>query len=479
MYRKNCSVHSVCGTGRESALRGLLLRRGFLFAVFIGLLSFGGAAAGTTWYVDSSVSVSGDGQSWETAFRTIEEGMEAASDGATIIVARGVYFENVRFGGRNVILRSTDPLDPEVVGATIIDGGKAGPVVSFEGSEDETCVVSGFTIRNGDDSTSSGGGICGAASASPVHTRAAIRNNTITGNSARNGGGIALCDGSIENNTISGNSATLHGGGLYQCGGTIANNRVTGNTAVQGSGGGMTYCHGTIRNVLLAGNSAGSCGGGIGLCEGAIENDTVCANAAVLHGAGLYRCKGTIQGCIVWGNKLPYRELPVYDSSIPTYSCIEGWAEGGEGNRSDDPRFVDPDGPDDNSKTYEDNNYRLAGASPCIDAGSNAGWMTNAVDLDGDPRIAFGRSSLTVDMGAFEHYTCRFVQVIGTLNGEGGILIGTWASRSGKTYTVWSSPDLSAGEWTQEAVVASKGATTFWVDRSPLGRRKFYRVELQ
>ncbi|MDD5482077.1 MAG: choice-of-anchor Q domain-containing protein [Kiritimatiellae bacterium] len=43
-------------------------------------------------------------------------------------------------------------------------------------------------------------------------------------------------------------------------------------------------------------------------------------------------------------------------------------------------------------------NFRLANDSPCVNSGTNQDWMTNAVDLDGSPRIRYGR----VDMGAYE-----------------------------------------------------------------------------
>lgn len=115
--------------------------------VFIMCVSLG--ACGATWYVDGSTPEFGDGSSWETPLETIQEGIDAASDGHTVIVAEGTYNENIRFKGKNIVLRSKDPTSPIVVKNTIIDGTQAGSVVTFAGTEDETCVLSGFTIRNG------------------------------------------------------------------------------------------------------------------------------------------------------------------------------------------------------------------------------------------------------------------------------------------------------------------------------------------
>jgi len=83
--------------------------------------------------------------------------------------------------------------------------------------------------------------------------------------------------------------------------------------------------------------------------------------------------------------------IQLHASSVPSYSCIQEWAAGGEGNISEDPQFVAPDGPD--------NDYRLSSGSPCIDGGVNEDWMWGAVDLDGNPRILYGTFSLMVDIG--------------------------------------------------------------------------------
>jgi len=40
-------------------------------------------------------------------------------DGDSIILAPGIYYENIHFSGKAITLRSTDPHDPNVVAATI------------------------------------------------------------------------------------------------------------------------------------------------------------------------------------------------------------------------------------------------------------------------------------------------------------------------------------------------------------------------
>ncbi|MDP2898230.1 MAG: hypothetical protein Q8Q12_16970, partial [bacterium] len=200
-------------------MKSLVFTAGLLCSLFFFPVSSPILAA--TRYVDGSASGSGDGTSWNTAFRTIQEGIAAASDGDTVIVAQGLYVENIRFHGKNILLTSTDPLDASVVSGTIIDGNQAGSVVTFSGAETETCVFSGFTVRNG--SAERGGGICGG-----THEKrclASVFDNVISHNSASVwGGGIAYCDGMIQSNVIAYNSVGDGGAGLYYCGGTIKNN---------------------------------------------------------------------------------------------------------------------------------------------------------------------------------------------------------------------------------------------------------------
>ena len=291
---------------------------------------------------------------------------------------------------------------------------------------------------------------------------ATIQNNTIASNSGYLGGGLCDCGGTIQNNTIMGNSATgdySRGGGLYGCDGAIQNNTIVGNSAGY-SGGGLDRCNGTIRNNTITANSA-ACGGGLYDCGGIIQNNTITGNSATYARGGLDACNGAIQNCIIWGNTAPSGPQ-LYRSSIPTYSCIEGWTWGGERNIAADPLFVDAQAHD----------YRLQVGSPCIDAGKNEDWLWTVTDLDGNPRVWNG----TVDMGAYEYGSWLFSITRVIMTGTGALQL-TWTSRPPDEYAIWSCDDLSSANWTQEQTVPSAGDFTSWTDPSPGGSRKFYRVE--
>ncbi len=368
------------------------------FGILLSLCVCGMAPA-AMWYVDGSVSETGDGTSWETAFETIQEGIDVAEDGDTVIVAPGTYVENVRLKGKNVTLTGIYPPDPDVVANTIIDGNRAGPVVTFAGTENETCVLTGFTIQNGE-SADGGGGILGGGW--DDGTRATIRNNIIARNRAGAdccGGGLVYCHGLIQKNVITGNSAGYGGGGLAYCHGTIAGNRITDNSAESGGGiydcdglirdnvisgnscwnhgGGIVYCDGMIGNNVISQNSGGD-GGGLYECDGTILNNTIVGNSARSTGGGLCQCDGVIRNCIIWGNE---GRNQVEDCVEPSYSCVQHWAGRGEGNMSYSPYFVD----------MANGDYHLKSWSPCIDAGDPSS------DFSKEPRPNGGR----INMGAY------------------------------------------------------------------------------
>ena len=398
-------------------------------------------------------------------FATIQRGINAATDDDTVIVARGTYVENVNFDGKNIVLTSTNPLDWSVVASTMIDGNQSGSVVAFDSTEDERCILSGFTIRNGtgndfvspSDTYPGGGGILGGEHYES-RTRATIQNNLIVGNIAHDGAGIALCDGLIRNNVLIGNHAnpSWPGGGLLMCNGIIEGNLVAGNTS--NCGGGVSHCNAVIHNNTVVGNFATTDGGGLSFC-----------------GTRNFAPPGaTITNNIVWGNESPLGPQ-IHESYPATYCCIQDWV-GGEGNLSRDPDFADADGPDNDPNTYEDNDYRLLLTSACVDAGTNEDWMNGATDLDGNPRILVGATSLTVDIGAYEY---RFDFAIAR-NGVGNTEL-SWTMRPQMSYTVFSTSDVLLQPWAEETTIfgGKTGGPASWIDPDASSALKFYKLEVK
>jgi hypothetical protein len=75
---------------------------------------------------------------------TIQAGIEASSDGDTVLVARGTYVEDITFCGRAILLTSTHGRDT----TTIHFAGTSASIVTFENGEDTTSIIDGFTITN-------------------------------------------------------------------------------------------------------------------------------------------------------------------------------------------------------------------------------------------------------------------------------------------------------------------------------------------
>ncbi len=64
-------------------------------------------------------------------FPSIQQAIDASTDGDTVVVAPGLYFERINFNGRNIVVTSADPNDSRIVGYTILNGDGEGSVLTF------------------------------------------------------------------------------------------------------------------------------------------------------------------------------------------------------------------------------------------------------------------------------------------------------------------------------------------------------------
>ena len=391
--------------------------------------------AGTIWVDVNNTSGVEDGSAAHP-FNTVQEGIDAAVNGDEVVVLPGEYVETVTLEGSgitsNFTLRSTDPLDPDVVAATVINGNLDGDpqtpeesVVTFSGWEDATCELAGVTITGGKGRGIHGGRyyvgwdlggalihncvVTGNAGGGISACAGPVVGCTIRGNTAYVGAGLCLCQGGVKDCAIVGNTAQRDGGGLSQCG-EVVGCLIAGNVAGS-SGGGLETCW-EIRDCVIAGNSAGVFGGGAygcGSCHDVdMANCTVVGNVA-LSGSGLSHA-GPLASCIIWGNSPQAHPQVDICSDCVTYSCIQNWTRGGEGNISADPMFVD----------YNGGDYRLLPASPCIDSAN--GYSAPEFDITGRARCDHPEVPNTgvgdppyADMGAYESYLQTFTSPPGLL----------------------------------------------------------------
>jgi hypothetical protein len=108
----NAGLMSVTGRGLITAKHCLEHRRyskrffrpGRVVFAGIGLLAIlgGGTLRADATVIYASASQTNnvpDGTSWSTAFKTVQEAIAAASDGDSVWVAAGTYFENITLSG--------------------------------------------------------------------------------------------------------------------------------------------------------------------------------------------------------------------------------------------------------------------------------------------------------------------------------------------------------------------------------------------
>ncbi len=257
-------------------------------------------------------------------FNTIQAGIDASEQGDTVLVAPGVYVENITFPAWEIALGSMFFLtsDSTMIDSTIIDGNQNGSTVLFTNLGDLNSVLTGFTITNGNGAeygrNKYGGGVL-------IHnSNPTVTNNKIIQNTARFGGGVYFEDVShaiFHDNVIRMNNVTLQesseGGGIaiHTCDSIMIRNCVIEANAVSitgsgGRGGGFEISESLVYldNCDISRNVAGEQGGGIYALYTNLylTNSTVQADSAFEQGCGGIFCHScdtvSIQDCNISDN---------------------------------------------------------------------------------------------------------------------------------------------------------------------------------
>jgi hypothetical protein len=307
-------------------------------------LSIPSGACATTWYVHPNPD-SGDAT-------TIQAGINLATEGDTVLVAAGTYFEHDVLMKSGVTLASES--GPEV---TTIDAEQQGRAISCN-AVDNTAHIHGFTITGGVTGSTwpddiGAGILCEGSSryaAGPVITGCVFCHNSAS--SSGGGRGCYSCSVTLDSCTFFDNSAGV-GGGAY-CGQQSElhwNHCLLFGNSASGTGGGIQcdWAYLELTNCTLSGNSAGSTGGGIDCSD---QGTLFFYNTIITFSTSgeAVRCGGDctldyVSCCDIYGN-----------AGGDWVDCLALYADI-NGNFSADPLFCDAGNGD----------YRLRWCSPCLD----------------------------------------------------------------------------------------------------------------
>ncbi len=278
-------------------------------------------------------------------YAKIQFAIYASTDGDTVLVSEGTYFENLKISKKIVIasLFITDG-DTAHISHTIISGASpthpdSGSVIHIFGATDTTTIIKGFTITGGTGTKTvhgsslfrSGGGIYISAGGAKI-SYDIIEQNSVNTYYGSEGGGICIyrqngainnwiIEGNIiKNNRVSSNAFATYrpfGGGcaLYGGNGIIRNNLIEGNDSygsyLYGRGGGLFFggesglsANIRIENNIIKSNKANQVGAGITIWNPTTEwnhnyyihNNLIAKNYAPQGGGGIYTYRrATIQ----------------------------------------------------------------------------------------------------------------------------------------------------------------------------------------
>ena len=260
-----------------------------IVSVTILVLSFVAAASATTWSVDGS---GGDAD-----FTGIQDAINNATDGDTILVHFGVYYENVVVNKSVTLIGNGQP---------VVDAGGEGNAITL--TADGT-TLEGFTATK--------------AGSSWQDTDAGItlisNNNTITGNNASNNNRDGIDLDYSNNNTITGNNVSNNNEGGIELYDSCNNNNITGNNVSSNNVKGICLSFSCNNNTITGNNVCNNNRGGIELDDS--SNNTIYFNNFINNTDNVY----FYTSINIWNS--PFEITYTYDGT--TYKSYVGnyWSD--------------------------------------------------------------------------------------------------------------------------------------------------------
>jgi len=264
-------------------------------------------------------------------YPTIQAAIDDANNGDTVQLLPGRYTgpgnRDVDFKGKAITVRSTDPNEPNIVAATVLEGewidmdcgGHRG--FNFRSGEGRDSVLAGVTITrfmapcelmHSDEPVPAGGGIF-CEDSSPTISHCVLKDNLACGeelfSSYPSFGGNICCKGNcglkITHSIITGGFSSLGAGGidcLYSSGDMEITHCIIKDNWGKFGWGGIGCASGTISNCIISDNVGGYVGGISSV--GSITHCTVTGNICWYGGgAGIQAYWGTtISHCTIDNN---------------------------------------------------------------------------------------------------------------------------------------------------------------------------------
>jgi predicted outer membrane repeat protein len=226
----------------------------------------------------------------EDGVGVLQEAIDDAPDGATLLLCAGEWNENLELSRRELTI-----IGLEGASETTVNGGGTGRAMLVTNSE---LVVQGLTLANGADTN---GGVAFCSGSELTLIESVLRDGV-----AEDGAGLSAnnCELAIESTTFSNNVASRYGGGLYTTGttGDVVDSVIDGNVALEG-GGAFTY-DGEVNflRTTISANEAttvdeeawgpGGGGGGLWSAGGEIRESNIVGNISAYQAGGAYFYRG-------------------------------------------------------------------------------------------------------------------------------------------------------------------------------------------